>query len=348
MQDTNIELIEQARNYLEESQHEACFGALDTFFKKIQVPLKSPIHQLHNQLRVVKTRYKNLIQQNTQGTISNEDYNVNFNNISLALYAFFDSIIDEPEHLTTPKTVKEGTLQNNIVNIILVLNGNFDDFSDENAIEITNKIRSILGIKEEEFRYINIGQGSILIHIKAKRNYELLIKLKSLVEVNVIDNLIVVKCDDILMDRFCTAMKNLKLNLSGADLSKKVVKVLFAEDNSLNQIVTPKILNRWINSISVDIADNGKIAIEKFENNLYDIVLMNLQMPVMNGFEASVRIRTIDAEVPIIALSANKSKREVEKCFANGINDYLVTPYYPEELKNKIMPLVYKKQLQRK
>ena len=89
MQVTNIELIEQARNYLEESQYKACFGVLETFFNCIKVPRENPIHQLYNQLRVVKTRYNNLMQQKVQETISNEDYNVNFNNISLALLRFF-------------------------------------------------------------------------------------------------------------------------------------------------------------------------------------------------------------------------------------------------------------------
>jgi len=121
------------------------------------------------------------------------------------------------------------------------------------------------------------------------------------------------------------------------------MRILFVEDHFLNQIATKRMLTMWSDYVSVEIADNGKIGFEKFEANDYDVVLMDLQMPIMNGFEASARIRTVDSEIPIIALSANTSKTEAEKCFATGINDYLAKPYNPEDLKGKIMTLVYKK-----
>jgi len=99
----------------------------------------------------------------------------------------------------------------------------------------------------------------------------------------------------------------------------------------------------WSDLVSVDIADNGKIGLEKFEANDYEIILMDLQMPVMNGFESAARIRTIDSEIPMIALSANTNKDEADKVLAVGMNDYLAKPYNPEDLKGKIMTLVYKK-----
>lgn len=123
----------------------------------------------------------------------------------------------------------------------------------------------------------------------------------------------------------------------------RAMRILFIEDHFLNQIATKRVLTMWSDHVSVDIADNGKIGVEKFEANDYDIILMDLQMPVMNGFEATAQIRTLDSNIPIIALSANTSKTEAEKCFMTGINDYLAKPYDPEELKGKIMTLVYRK-----
>lgn len=121
------------------------------------------------------------------------------------------------------------------------------------------------------------------------------------------------------------------------------LRILFVEDHFLNQIATKRVLTMWSDFVSVDIADNGKIGFEKFEANDYEIILMDLQMPVMNGFESAARIRTIDSEIPMIALSANTNKEEADKVFAVGMNDYLAKPYNPEDLKGKIMTLVYKK-----
>jgi len=121
------------------------------------------------------------------------------------------------------------------------------------------------------------------------------------------------------------------------------LRILFIEDHFLNQIATKRVLTIWSDFVSVEIADNGKIGFEKFEANDYDIILMDLQMPVMNGFEAAARIRVVDADIPIIALSANTSKTEADKVIASGMNDYLAKPYNPEDLKGKIMTLVYKK-----
>lgn len=121
------------------------------------------------------------------------------------------------------------------------------------------------------------------------------------------------------------------------------LRILFVEDHFLNQIATKRVLTMWSDFVSVDIADNGKIGLEKFEANDYEIILMDLQMPVMNGFESAARIRTIDSEIPMIALSANTNKDEGDKVLAVGMNDYLAKPYNPEDLKGKIMTLVYKK-----
>ena len=119
----------------------------------------------------------------------------------------------------------------------------------------------------------------------------------------------------------------------------KTLKVLIVEDVKLNQLLLRTILEDF--KFSWDIADNGKIAIEKLETNSYDIILMDLQMPVMNGFEATEYIRKkMNLQIPIIALSADVTTVDVEKCKAVGMNDYISKPLDEKLLYNKIIDLI--------
>ncbi|MFZ4544996.1 MAG: response regulator, partial [Saprospiraceae bacterium] len=92
-----------------------------------------------------------------------------------------------------------------------------------------------------------------------------------------------------------------------------------------------------------DIAENGKIAVEKLKEKSYDIVLMDLQMPEMNGFEATDYIRnTLQSKIPIIALTADVTTADVEKCRASGMDDYISKPINEKLLYKKIVGLVKK------
>lgn len=92
-----------------------------------------------------------------------------------------------------------------------------------------------------------------------------------------------------------------------------------------------------------DMAENGKIAIEKLKNNDYDIILMDLQMPVMNGFEATEYIRnTMISKIPIIALTADVTTVDLAKCKAVGMNDYLAKPVDERLLYSKIVTILKK------
>jgi len=92
-----------------------------------------------------------------------------------------------------------------------------------------------------------------------------------------------------------------------------------------------------------EIASNGKIAIEKLQNNNYDIILMDLQMPEMDGFEATDYIRnTMKLNIPIIALTANVTTADLEKCKTVGMNDYVSKPIEEKILYKKIVDLVNK------
>ena len=109
------------------------------------------------------------------------------------------------------------------------------------------------------------------------------------------------------------------------------IRVLLVEDVEFNVFVAEKMLKNW--GAIVDIADNGLIAVEKAKCNEYDIILMDLQMPVMDGYTASRRIREFnDTDVPIVALTASASLDIQQKVYDFGMTDYLAKPFNPEEL----------------
>ncbi|MBE0422957.1 MAG: response regulator [Lutibacter sp.] len=121
----------------------------------------------------------------------------------------------------------------------------------------------------------------------------------------------------------------------------KNIKVLVVEDIALNQLLMKTLLNDF--GFGHDIASNGKIAIEKLQVNNYDLILMDLQMPEMDGFEATDYIRnTMKLNIPIIALTANVTTADLEKCKAMGMNDYISKPVKEKILYQKIVGLVKK------
>jgi two-component system CheB/CheR fusion protein len=117
------------------------------------------------------------------------------------------------------------------------------------------------------------------------------------------------------------------------------VKILVVEDIMLNQLLMKTLLSDF--GFEYDIASNGKIAIEKLQVNTYDIILMDLQMPEMNGFEATEYIRNVmNSKIPIIALTADVTTVDLTKCTAVGMNDYISKPLDDKLLYDKIVSLV--------
>jgi CheY-like chemotaxis protein len=114
------------------------------------------------------------------------------------------------------------------------------------------------------------------------------------------------------------------------------IHILVVEDIPLNQLLMKTLLEDF--GFAMDIAGNGKIAIEKLQKNKYDIILMDLQMPEMDGFETTEYIRTkMNLQTPIIALTADVTTVDVEKCKAIGMNDYISKPLDEKILYNKII-----------
>ncbi len=121
----------------------------------------------------------------------------------------------------------------------------------------------------------------------------------------------------------------------------KNIKVLVVEDMALNQLLMKTLLDDF--GFERDIAGNGKIAIEKLQTKLYDVILMDLQMPEMNGFQATEYIRNkMNSKIPIIALTADVTTVDLAKCKAVGMNDYIAKPVDERLLYRKIVGLVKK------
>jgi CheY-like chemotaxis protein len=115
--------------------------------------------------------------------------------------------------------------------------------------------------------------------------------------------------------------------------------VLVAEDNKVNQIVAKSMLEKM--GLHVEFAENGKLAVEAARERTYDLILMDWQMPEMDGIEAAKRIRQLEKELhrprtPIIALTAHALKGDREQCITAGMDDYLSKPLKKRELIEKV------------
>ncbi|RLD59627.1 MAG: hypothetical protein DRJ01_11055 [Bacteroidetes bacterium] len=121
------------------------------------------------------------------------------------------------------------------------------------------------------------------------------------------------------------------------------LNILLADDNPINRILIIDTIKNFNNSIKIDEAENGKIAIEMLRKNDYNILLMDIIMPVVDGFEATQIIRNEFPEpknkIPILGMTANALKEEKDKCMAIGMNEYITKPFEPEDLFNKIQIL---------
>ena len=123
--------------------------------------------------------------------------------------------------------------------------------------------------------------------------------------------------------------------LDSTDLENRVnalkdKHILVAEDNKMNQMLLEMLLEN--STLDLDFAADGKIALEKFKTSQYDLILMDIQMPNMNGYEASTQIRALDKDIPIIALSANVMQEDIEKSLDAGMNDHLAKPIEIDKL----------------
>ena len=115
----------------------------------------------------------------------------------------------------------------------------------------------------------------------------------------------------------------------------KALKVLVAEDNLINQKVA--MINLKKLGHEVEIAVNGQMALDMYKAGSYDVILMDIQMPIMDGLEATIAIRKYEEEegikkIKIVAITANAMNEDKNKCFEIGMNGYITKPIQTEEL----------------
>ena len=116
------------------------------------------------------------------------------------------------------------------------------------------------------------------------------------------------------------------------------VRVLVAEDHPVNQKITTRFLDKL--GVEWGLVENGEEVVAALEEGTFDLVLMDVQMPVMDGIEATLKIRELELEtnehIPIVAMSANALEQDKRRCFDAGFDDYLVKPVRLEQLRNHI------------
>ncbi len=135
---------------------------------------------------------------------------------------------------------------------------------------------------------------------------------------------------------------NIRETIKVSDEEKAKIKILLAEDNKINQLVAKRFLDRF--GFQLDIANDGKEAIQMVTDNKYDLILMDIQMPELDGLEATRFIRTNmnsghNKGIKIMAMTASVLKKEIDRCFEAGMDDYIPKPFDPDELYEKIVTL---------
>ncbi|MBK8498359.1 MAG: response regulator [Flavobacteriales bacterium] len=127
--------------------------------------------------------------------------------------------------------------------------------------------------------------------------------------------------------------------ISRPDRSLRDLRILLAEDNDFNVMVAQDELADAIPGVQVDVAANGTIAVKMAQARDYDVILMDVQMPEMNGYDATRAIRDLPSDkshVPILAMTANVMKEELERCKEAGMNGHIPKPFKREELMRAI------------
>lgn len=147
--------------------------------------------------------------------------------------------------------------------------------------------------------------------------------------------------------RFSFTIKHKKLSeqtSSDLDVSEEPVSahVLVVDDNSINRLIAQKVLKRW--GVSSDFAENGIEAVELIKRNHYDIIFMDIFMPLMDGFEATRVIRDMEdgkyKDLPILALTASVAKEDIDNILVSGMNDFVLKPFEPGMLYKKIRKML--------
>jgi len=108
--------------------------------------------------------------------------------------------------------------------------------------------------------------------------------------------------------------------------------IIIAEDNDYNFLVTRDVILKYFPNIQIYRAFHGREVIDLIEEDEFDLIFMDVKMPLMNGYEAAKNIRMKDIQTPIVALSASVTQQEVDLCYSSGMNKFVMKPFADEDL----------------
>jgi signal transduction histidine kinase/CheY-like chemotaxis protein len=135
---------------------------------------------------------------------------------------------------------------------------------------------------------------------------------------------------------------NVNVKPDATDKLLNGISILLVDDNPMNVLVAQTYLKRW--GAATDVATNGQEALDKLDTSKHRLVLMDLQMPVMDGYESTKKMRLNGVNIPIIALTANLPKDVEDEAYKTGFDDIVMKPFLPDELHSKVLHHVFKKE----
>jgi len=213
-----------------------------------------------------------------------------------------------------------------------LISSQLTDMSGADFVRTIGKNRDLDHVKVMSLVYMNSQSHDLLANNNVRVGAHLTkpVRLESLH--TILGDLISGEISTPLQDQKQTATETTEKQEVGG-------KVLVVEDNDINQLVARGMLESL--GYEVDTADNGVLALTAVDEHQYDLILMDCQMPEMDGYEATRRIRAHAnrqvASIPIIALTANAMSGDAEKCIAAGMDDYLSKPFEPELFEDKLI-----------
>jgi two-component system, sensor histidine kinase and response regulator len=192
----------------------------------------------------------------------------------------------------------------------------FDPFEQETQMPDTNYGGTGLGLAITK-RLVELHESTIAVISEPGQGTQFTFTISFIIALH----------EQTKVNQLLPSMSLLNTNLSG-------MRVLIVDDNKMNLLIASKFLKKW--EAKVDEAVSGILAIEMTEKNNYDLILMDLQMPVMDGFEATIIIKQSNPNIPVIALTADAMPETYNKAFTAGMCDYLTKPFLPTVLFEKI------------
>jgi PAS domain S-box-containing protein len=232
------------------------------------------------------------------------------------------------DHKTVANVIKEMFTQFNIKADILNSNQNVTEKISKNktanlilldydflSLNVVNEILKTAKNNQEKAYIIMQNSTTNFTQLEVTKNIYSIIKP---LKINVLKN-IINKINN-------PESTDLKIAEQTPSRSKKLLKILIVEDNKINMLLTKTIINKFCSSVIITEANNGLEAVEQAEKTNPDIILMDIQMPIMNGYEATAEIKKHNPDVIIIALTAGVINGEKEKCLELGMKDYIIKP----------------------